>query len=95
MKSVSSKNGKKGGRPKGVKYITTFVIPNINLVILTETQYNTLIERYGVNLLKKALKILDEWLETSPAGNKYKGHNNYAHFRVDGWVINEARSLTM
>ena len=71
--------------------MSTFIIPNINLVILTEHQYNTLIERYGVILFQKALSIFDEWLETSPVGSKYIGKNNYAHFRADGWVINMAK----
>ena len=92
-KSVSIINGKKGGRPDGSKYVTTFVVPGINLVILTEHQYNILAERYGLPLLKKALSILDEWLQKSPVGSRYKGKNNYAHFRSDGWVINEAKQM--
>ena len=92
MKSVSILNGKKGGRPDGSKYVATFVIPDINLVILTEHQYNVLVKRYGLMLIKKALLILDEWLKTSPIGCRYKGKNNYAHFRADGWLINEAKS---
>ena len=84
-------NGKKGGRPNVNKYISTFVIPEINTVILTEQQYDALLERYGSSLFHKALEILDEWLQTSPLGEKYKGKNNYAHFRNDGWVINTAR----
>ena len=85
------KNGKKGGRPDVNQYISTFIIPEINTVILTEHQYYTLVERYGFTLFHKALKILDNWLQSSPLGEKYKGKNNYAHFRNDGWVINEAR----
>ena len=93
-KNPSSLNGKKGGRPSGGKYITPFIIPDINLVILTEHQYNTLVERYGKILFQKALSIFDEWLKTSPVGNKYIGKNNYAHFRADGWVINMAKQQT-
>ena len=87
-------NGEKGGRPKGNTYITSFIIPEFNTVILTEHQYDTLINKYGNALLKKALSIFQEWLLTSPNGYKYKGRNNYAHFRSDGWVINEAKSST-
>jgi len=86
----SRKNGKKGGRPSSYNYVSTFIIPNSNWVILTEYQYNKLIERYGISLIQAALKILDEWLNCSQTGNKYKGKNNYAHFRSDGWLINEA-----
>lgn len=70
--------------------ITTFIIPKLNTVILTETQYNKLLEKYGKSLLQKALEILDNWL-LSQSGEKYKGKNNYAHLRSDGWVINEAK----
>lgn len=86
-------NGKKGGRPIVDKYMTAISIPGINTVILTEYQYKTLVDKYGGVLIKKALNILDEWLQTSPIGNKYKGKNNYAHFRSDGWVINMAKRL--
>lgn len=89
----SVQNGKKGGRPGVDKYISTFVIPGFNTVILTEHQYNSLIERYGILLFNKALKILEDWLLTSRAGQQYRGKNNYAHFRADGWVINEAKHL--
>ena len=84
-------NGKNGGRPVSSKYVAKFNIPGITLVILTENQYYTLLERYGFVLLQSALKILDDWLKTSRMAIKYKGKNNYAHFRSDGWVINEAK----
>ena len=87
-------NGEKGGRPKGDTYLSTFAIPKFNLVILTEHQYNTLLSRYGKVLLEKALSIFQMWLVTSPNGYRYKGRNNYAHFRSDGWVINEAKIST-
>ena len=91
MKRIYSKrNGKKGGRPAMDKFST--LIPELNTVILTENQYNKLLEKYGKTLLLKALEILDNWL-LSQSGNKYKGKNNYAHLRSDGWVINEARTF--
>ena len=66
-------------------------LPDIDFVILTPTQYGSLIEKYGYELLRKALLILEEWLKSSPEGEKYRGKNNYAHFRSDGWVINSAK----
>ena len=97
MKNLSKnsiKNGKRGGRPTSSS-ITAIHIPGINTVILTESQYNTLIEKYGVIILNKALQIFDKWLATSPYGEKYAGKNNYAHFRADGWVINAAKELNI
>ena len=50
------------------------------------------LERYGYDLLRRALLILDSWLKSgSRPAAKYVGKNNYAHFRSDGWVVNEAR----
>ena len=90
-KAICKLNGQKGGRPKQDSRIR-IELPNIDLEILTPTQYGSLLEKYGYELLEKALHILDDWLKT---GNKYSikyvGKNNYAHFRSDGWVINEAR----
>ena len=85
------KNGKKGGRPSSEECLNSFYLPEFSTIILTETQYNTLLEKYGTELLKKALKILEDWLCSSPLAEKHKGKNNYAHFRSDGWVINMAR----
>lgn len=93
MKNISAINGKKGGRPNSCDYVTAIFIPEIDFVVLTEQQYNILIERYGLTLIKKALSIFDDWLQTSPIAYKYKGKNNYAHFRADGWVINLAKQL--
>lgn len=89
-KKICKINGKKGGRPKQDSTIR-IELPEIDLVILTPAQYGSLIEKYGYSLLKKALIILDNWLKSgSKSANKYIGKNNYAHFRKDGWVINEA-----
>ena len=79
----------KSGRPIGDN-MNIYYIKGINLVILTETEYNTLIKKYGTKIINKALMILDDWLKKSPIGKKYQGKNNYAHFRSDGWLINEA-----
>ena len=90
-KSSYKKNGEKGGRPKSSTYSSGFVITGFDNVILTENQYYLLIERFGKDIINTALKILETWLSTSPLGYKYKGRNNYALFRSDGWLINEAR----
>ena len=74
----SIENGKKGGRPKYDSEVK-ISLPDIDFVILTPTQYGSLI------------LILEEWLKSSPEGEKYRGKNNYAHFRSDGWVINSAK----
>lgn len=90
--AASRLNGKKGGRPKQDSEIR-IVLPDINLVILTPSQYGNLLEKYGYKLMRKSLFILDKWLKSG--GHKYAGKNNYAHFRSDGWLINEAaRSLS-
>ena len=89
--TVNKLNGKKGGRPKQDSKIR-IELPDIDLVILTPTQYGSLLEKYGYDLLRKSLLILDEWLlRGGKNAQKYIGKNNYAHFRSDGWVINEAR----
>ena len=88
-------NGRKGGRPNSEQYIAKFSIPGITLVVLTENQYNILLSRYGDAILQKAIQILEDWLKTSRVAIKYKGKNNYAHFRSDGWVINEAKNSSI
>ena len=88
---ISKRNGQKGGRPKQDSTIR-IELPDIDVVILTPTQYGSLLEKYGYELLRKALLILDEWLKSgSKYSSKYVGKNNYAHFRTDGWVVNEAK----
>ena len=87
----SRNNGQKGGRPRQDSSIR-IELPDINLVILTPTQYGSLLEKYGYAILRKALLILDKWLNT-PSGEKYVGRNNYAHFRSDGWVLNTAKEV--
>lgn len=88
---ISRKNGKKGGRPKLDSEIR-IQLPEIELVILTPDQYSCLLEKYGYDLLRKSLVIFDNWLQFGgKSAEKYVGKNNYAHFRADGWVINEAQ----
>ena len=84
-------NGQKGGRPKQDSSIR-IELPDFDLVILTPTQYRSLLEKYGYELLRKSLFILNSWLKSrNKYASKYIGKNNYAHFRSDGWVVNEAR----
>lgn len=90
-KAICRMNGQKGGRPKQDSSIR-IELPDIDLVILTPTQYGSLLEKYGYDLLRKALLILDDWLKRGTKSSKqYVGRNNYAHFRSDGWVVNEAK----
>lgn len=96
MDIISVNNGKKGGRPSGDSLIgvrKTFKLPEFNIIILTENQYETLLQKYGTLLLQRALFVLANWINTSPLAKKYRGKNNYAFFRSDGWVINEARKF--
>ena len=89
--TINRINGLKGGRPKQDSKIR-IELPDIDLVILTPIQYGSLLEKYGYELLQKALFILDNWLKSgSKYAIKYVGKNNYAHFRSDGWVVNEAK----
>lgn len=89
----SVENGKKGGRPMNEKCKNErYKLDNVNnFVILTENQYNTLIEKYGLSLISKAFLIFDDWLSNSRIGIKYTGKNHYAYFRSDGWLINAAK----
>ena len=90
-REISRKNGQKGGRPKQDSKIR-IELPMADLVILTPTQYGSLLEKYGYQLLEKALVIFNSWLKSgSKEAVKYIGKNNYAHFRSDGWVVNEAK----
>lgn len=90
-KSVCRLNGQRGGRPKQDSTIR-IELPDVDLVILTPTQYGSLLEKYGYDLLRKAILILDNWLKCgSRISKQYVGKNNYAHFRSDGWVVNEAK----
>ncbi len=91
-KLICKRNGQKGGRPKQDSEIR-INLPDVELVILTPTQYGSLLERYGYELLRKSLIILDNWLKSGgKSAEKYVGKNNYAHFRTDGWVVNEAKN---
>ena len=88
---TSRKNGKKGGRPVYCPTIK-FEIPGFQYVILTPKQYDSLLQRYGYELLLNALGVFEAWiLSGSQSARKTIGKNNYAYFRKDGWIINTAR----
>jgi len=92
-KITSKKNGKFGGRPR-VSSLEKIELSNAENVILTQIQYDKLLDKYGTELFEKALLVLDKWLtEGSDKAKKYIGKNHYAHFRSDGWLINNARYL--
>ena len=57
-KYINKINGQKGGRPKQDPKIR-IELPDIDLVILTPSQYGSLLEKYGYELLRKALFILE------------------------------------
>ena len=92
-KLISKYNGRKGGRPLQDSKIR-IELPGIELVILTPDQYGHLVNKYGIQLLSKALTLLDNQLKKSGRfSDRYAGKNNYAHFRSDGWLLNEARNM--
>lgn len=63
-------------------------LDGIELVRLTENQYQKLVELYGEDVTIEAIKILEKWFAKKGKVQKgYIGRNNYGHFRKDGWVI--------
>jgi len=92
QKERSMENGKMGGRPKCSKE-NFYKIPNTKFVILTFSQYEKLLNKYGKIVFEKAIELLENWLSSSPSAQKYRGKNNYGHFRSDGWVINSALNI--
>lgn len=54
----------------------------LNNVLLTQEQYNTLSEKY--DNLNDAIEVLDTWLGTS--GSKHKNKNHFAYFKSNSWV---------
>lgn len=86
--SFHKTNGQKGGRPKQDSK-NIIELPDIKWVILTPQQHESLLKKYGYELLQTALFILDNWLKTRKPSQQNKNH--YAQFRSDGWLINEAK----
>ena len=87
------RNGCKGGRPKDDDSPRKD-FGEYETVILTETQWTKILAKYGENLALKMVKVLDDWLSIGGHNAKqYIGKNNYAHFRKDYWVYQEAKKL--
>ena len=84
---VSKRNGRKCIKKD---FTISVVIPGIPYVLLTPKQYSSLLEKYGYELLIKALKILNNWLHSAPSAKKSAKINHFSYFRKDGWVINMA-----
>jgi len=62
---------------------------NINL---TADDYEKFKNKYGEEVFTKALDILDGWLDRSSSNaKKYMGKNHRGFFRIDCWVITEAK----
>ena len=59
---ISVKNGKKGGRPRFDNDLKV-ELPDFEFIILTPNQYGTLMERYGYELLYKALNRISDSAE--------------------------------
>ena len=88
------KNGCKGGRPKDDDSPRKDFGEEIETVILTESQWEKIVAKYGENLALKMVKVLDDWLSIGGHNAKqYIGKNNYGHFRKDYWVFQEAKKL--
>lgn len=85
------KDGCKGGRPKD-EDSPRKVFEDYETVIITESQWEKTIAKYGERLALKMVEILDNWLSLGGANAKqYIGRNNYGHFRKDYWVYVEAK----
>lgn len=62
---------------------------NVNL---TEEDYNKFCDKLGEDVVNKAIDILDGWLErNTPNAKKYTGKNHKGFFRIDCWVVTEAK----
>lgn len=89
------RNGCKGGRPTD-EDSPRKVIEGIELVNLTETQFDRLVIKFGEDLILRAIQKLENWLETGvsgiskPAKNAI-GKNHYCYFKKDKWIIIEAK----
>lgn len=85
------KNGCKGGRPKDDESPRKD-FGEYETVILTETQWDKIVAKYGEELAMQMVKTLDDWLAVGGQNAKqYIGKNNYGHFRKDYWVYQEAK----
>lgn len=88
------KNGCKGGRPKDDESPRKN-IENVELVNITETQYDKLVAKFGEDVVINAIKELEDWLETGVSGisktaQNAIGKNHYCYFKRDKWAIQNA-----
>lgn len=80
-------NRKRRGRKK-ISIKKSIKITNAPYVNLTEEQIAKLNYKYGTLFIKKAIEILNNWLqENTKESKKYINKNNYGHFRSDSWLI--------
>ena len=69
-------------------------IKNFGRVLLTQKQYEKLVESYGEDLSKFAIQLLNEKiLANKNDTNLYNAKNHYQYFRKDGKIINFAMEM--
>lgn len=89
LKRLDIRNKRKAARQ--VDKSEDLKIEDIEYVRLTESQYQKLVDLYGIEVITEAIKIFDNWLaRKGSTQSKYLGRNNYGHFRKDSWVIQAA-----
>lgn len=92
-KSKRKTQNNKGGRRK-VSVNECIKLKENELVNLTKNQYSKLIHKYGYLFIKNAINIFNEWLkQNTNISKRYLDKNNYAHFRIDGWVIAQTQKV--
>lgn len=83
--------GSKKGKGKGKKSKNYIKLPDTPLVNLTQDELETLKTKYSEDKTLMAIKIFNNWLEKrGKTAKNYIGKAHYAHFKVDGWVWDEA-----
>ncbi len=80
-------NRERRGRKK-IPIKKSLKLTNAPYVNLTEEQIAKLNYKYGTLFIKKAIEILNDWLQkNTKESKKYLNKNNYGHFRSDSWLI--------
>jgi hypothetical protein len=86
------KNGVKGGRPND-NDAPRIDIKDVEYVNLTEPQYKRACEKFGENIVNKAISCLESWLALKGrTQEQYLGKNHYGFFKSDNWVIKKAQA---
>ena len=63
-------------------------------VLLTDKQYNTLINTYGEDLTLLAIRLLNDKINSNRFNKKLiKAKNHYQYFRRDGRILNFALDI--